>query len=228
MGAVSDLLDFVFPPVCHLCGTRLTGGREFICEPCLSELPRTWFGDFETNPVALRFAGLVPFVRATSFLFYGRATNVAALIHDFKYHSMPRLAYVLGRRMGEELLSEGFFDGIDAIAYVPMHFFKQARRGYNQVEYLARGVADATSLPVFDNLRAQRRHSTQTHLSKTERQANLKGVFRVRDADELAGRHLLLLDDVCTTGATLTEAAETIIAAEPSVQISLLTLACTF
>lgn len=228
MGLIGDLIDVVFPPVCHVCGTRLTHGREFICDPCMSELPRTWFPDHTSNPVAMRFAGLIPFERASAFMFYERDSNVADLIHDFKYRSMPRLAYVLGFRMGQEMLGEGFFDGIDEIVPIPMHFLKRARRGYNQAEFLARGVSDATSIPMVENLRARRRHSTQTHLSQTDRRKNMEGVFAVRDAGELTGCHLLLLDDVCTTGATLMEAAETLIGSNDSIQLSILTLACTF
>lgn len=171
-----------------------------------------------------RFAGLVPFVHATAPFFYGRETKLATLVQDFKYRKFPGLARELGRMAALELLPTGFFTGIDVIVPVPLHWRKRMSRGYNQCEQIAYGVGEKTGLPVATNLRAARRHSTQTHLSREERQRNIKGVFKVRKAEALAGKHILLVDDICTTGSTLTAAAQALLAVCPGARLSMMTI----
>ena len=130
--------------------------------------------------------------------------------------------------MGEELLTAGFLDGVEVVMPVPMHFMKQARRGYNQAERLAAGLSAATGIRVSEALKAVRPHKTQTAKTLGERHANTEGLFRLSDPSEAEGKGVLLLDDVCTTGSTLTAASLAILRAAPGCRLTLLTLGVTF
>ncbi len=134
---------------------------------------------------------------------------------------------MLGNLAASELFSTGFFSGIDMLVPVPMHFLKQARRGYNQTVRIASGVSSATGIPVAEALKACRPHKTQTSLTLEQRLANTADIFSVALPESVEGKGVLLIDDICTTGATITSAAETIWTAQPS-SLSILTIGVTF
>lgn len=234
MTLLSDLLDFILPRYCHLCGSSLSSGKagvsdkeRFICSSCLASLPRTNFHRCPDNQMEMRFAGRFPFERASGHFFYAHDSGIASLIHDFKYRGFPLLAEYLGEIVASELFTTSFFTDIDVLAPIPMHFFKQARRGYNQAMHLARGIAKISGLPVVTNLKSSKTHRTQTSLTLEKRLDNMKNIFAVKNPQALADKHILLVDDVCTTGATLASAASSLIDAVPSCRLSLLTLAVT-
>lgn len=223
------ILDFIFPRTCHLCGATLPGKEGgCVCAPCLAILPRTLYHRQSPNPMEMRFAGLFPFERAAGHFFYSSGSEVAQLIQDLKYRQFRGLARFMGETVGRELLSTGFLSDIDLIAPIPMHPLKRARRGYNQTEEIAEGLSQATGLPIANVLRVRRPHATQTSLTLEERKENLHGIFTLIPDRNLKDKHLLLLDDVCTTGATLSEAAETIHRENQRIRISMLTLGVTF
>lgn len=225
---IGSSIDSLFPRVCHVCGSQLGPGDRYVCASCLSALPRTHYHRLEDNPMERRFMGRFPFERAAGHFFYSRDSALAGLIHDFKYRSFRGLARMLGAMMGRELLSTGFLAEVEAVQPVPMYWFKRATRGYNQSREIALGFSSATGIPVIDAVRAVRAHRTQTSLREAERRRNLSGIFRVTDAEALRGRGILLLDDVCTTGATLAETARTIHEAASGVRLTMLTLGVTF
>lgn len=220
------LIDFLFPPVCHLCGNEVPPG-EYLCGYCLSQLPRTLYHRNPDNPMALRFAGKFPFGRATGHFFYAPKSPLATIVQDLKYRHFPSIGRMLGQVMARELTGTGFFSDIDALVPVPLHFFKKARRGYNQTELIAKGISEITGIRVENCLKASRPHRTQTSLSHEERTKNLNDVFRLSHSPH-ADAHLLIIDDVCTTGATLTAAARAILRTSPSQRISMLTAGITF
>lgn len=223
-----DLADFLFPRRCHLCGASLPANLKYVCPICLSKLPRTHYHRIAMNPMEQRFAGLFPFEKASGHFFYSSKSELSKLVVDFKYHQFPGLARYLGIIMGKELYSTPFLSDIDIIIPVPMHFLKYGRRGYNQAEELAKGISDSTKIPVFKNLVAIKGHKTQTKKTHQQRAANILGIFKVRKPEDLTGKHILLLDDICTTGSTLREAAKTLHASAPGIRITLLTLGVTF
>lgn len=227
MRIIKDIADFFMPRVCHVCGELLHDGEEMICARCVESLPRSRYHLMANNPMERRFAGIVPFVRATGHFIYSRHSALANAIHDMKYRHFPSLGHRLGLIVGSELLMAGFFDGADCIAAVPMHWRKKARRGYNQADFIARGVAEVTGLPVVDCLRAVRPHRTQTAMTLEQRQANLSGSFEVADPSSLRGRGLVIVDDVCTTGATMRTLAGAVAAAAPDCRVYLLSLCVT-
>ena len=150
------------------------------------------------------FAGKVPIERATAYFFYEKGSPYARILHDVKYHSLPRMGQWLTARAVNDMATSHFFEGIDVVTAVPLHRSKLAHRGYNQSEYLARGIADALNIPYIDALKAVRPHSTQTHKGALERWQNIQDNYALdNDTGSLAGKHILLVDDVVTTGATL-------------------------
>lgn len=227
MTLLNDLLNILFPPKCHVCDGQLATHERFACTRCLSKLPRSGFHRRKLNPMEERFAGIFPFRRGTGYFLYSRGSAVSTLIQDMKYRRFPSIGNMLGGIAATELMEEGFFTGVEVIVPVPMHRWKQMNRGYNQTHRIAAGISEATGIPVSLTLRAIRSHRTQTALSRDERLANTSGLFRVKDPDEIKGRHVLLIDDVCTTGSTLISAAEAIWQSDPS-DLTLFTLAVTF
>ncbi len=222
------IADFLFPRVCHICGVSLSVNEKYVCTTCLSHLPRTLYHRNSPNPMEDRFAGIVPLERATGHFFYSRGSELSELMQDLKYRHFPGLARELGRIAARELIPTAFFDGIDLLVPIPIHFIKRARRGYNQTEFIAEGVSEVAGIPVDTGLRAVRPHKTQTSLTLAERHHNTNGVFRLSSKSEYAGRGILLIDDVCTTGSTLIAAAEAIRSVSPTTRISMLTLGVTF
>ncbi len=191
-------------------------------------MPRTLFHRQPDNAMEQRFMGQFPYRQATGHFFYSRGSELAVLMHDLKYHRFPGLARYLGEVVATELLPTGFLSDIDVMVPVPMHPLKQARRGYNQTIEIARGISRVTSIEVAQNLRAVKSHRTQTSMTLEQRLKNTQGVFGVRRPDELDGKGVLLIDDVCTTGATLSAAATALTEACPNIELSLLTLGVTF
>ncbi len=224
-----SLLHYLFPPTCHLCGEIISSETDSpICAPCLANLPRTLYHARRGNPMEMRFAGKFPFERATGHFFYSSKSELSQLIQDLKYRHFRRLAKFMGHTVGSELLPSGFLSEIDAIVPIPIHFLKKARRGYNQTEEIADGLSKATDIPVIKIIKATRPHQTQTSLSADQRLSNLKDVFTFSPVENMNTKHILLLDDICTTGATLCSAATVIASQRPDIKISLLTLGVTF
>lgn len=165
-------------------------------------------------------------------MLYRRGTYGAQILHAIKYKGASRLARYLGDVMCRELYHTGVLNGPEVITYVPLHPFRMMQRGYNQSRRLAQGVAGSLGLPVVGMLRASA-HRRQTHLGREGRLKNAHGVFRAKLSGPWKHRalnfppHVLLVDDVCTTGATLADACRALAQAMPAVKISILTLAMT-
>lgn len=225
---LTDFVNVVFPPHCHICDSSLAPHERFVCTHCMSALPRTGFHRRKLNPMEERFAGHFPFVKATGFLFYNRASPLSQLMQDLKYRNFPAIGTMLGELAASELHPTGFFNDISVIIPMPMHFLKQAKRGYNQTHEIARGISRVTSIPIAHYLKAVKGHRTQTALTGEQRLDNISGIFAVSDPALLADKDILLIDDVCTTGATISEAGSTIMAAAPTCRIHILTLGVTF
>lgn len=236
MNPFAALIDLIIPKECHLCGSRLIGAEEFVCAACADRLPRTHYEKYwenpreekpnaDLNPMEQRFAGQLPLLRACAPFFYSRDSSLASLVHDFKYRGFSRLAVTMGRIGAEALLDSAIFEGVDLILPVPLHWTKKIKRGYNQTELIAAGISQATGIPVANNLKARKPHRSQTSLSSQQRIENTRGIFTIERPRELEGSTVLLVDDICTTGATLLSAGETVAAStNHNVSISIFTL----
>lgn len=227
MNIFSDLLHLFFPRTCHVCGRPLVEGEELMCLGCFAAMPRTdmHLHPDDDRPARILTAGKA--LRLASMFYYIHGNPYSTLIRDAKYHGHPDIDRTLARIFAAELQPTGFFDGMDLILPVPMHFWKQARRGYNQARVIAEGISEVTGIPVGDNLVADRPHRTQTRRTASERRELASGIYSVHYAEEIHGRHILLVDDVLTTGATLLACCAALRAASPTSTRSLLTLAAT-
>ena len=216
------------PRVCRVCGRALAAAEEHLCLGCLVDLPRTGAHASEFNIIHQRLGHNCHVDRAAGWFFYRRATPYARLLVDAKYGGLPRLARSLGRICAAELKADGFFDGIEALAPMPMHWTKRLARGYNQAEEICRGIADATGIAICHSaLRAAKSHGIQARQSAAGRYANIAGTIAPgRGAPALVGRNVLLVDDIITTGATVAEAVRALASASPSA-ISVLALGLT-
>lgn len=216
----------LLPRVCPVCHKALDGDERWLCRNCLATMPRTRFEQTDFNTMEQHFAGKVPIERATAYFYYEKGAPYASILHDIKYNGLPRMGHWLAGRAVSDMASSHFFDGIDVVTAVPLHRSKLAQRGYNQSEFIARGIAAALGITYIEALKAVRPHSTQTHKGALDRWLNIQGnyVLNEKMATSLAGKHVLLVDDVITTGSTLTACA-TQLKKIPGTTVSLFTLA---
>lgn len=177
------------------------------------------------NKVERILGGKMPLVRASSFFYYHKGGDYRMIIHRMKYNGHKEYGMIMGRMMANELYADGFFDGVDRIIPMPLHYKKRKARGYNQSEWIAKGVAQVTGLPIDTGVVERSVHTgSQTRMSMTERRENVEGAFTmIVPPERLAGQHLLIIDDVLTTGATATACAAAF-RDVPGVRISVLTL----
>ncbi len=223
---LADLGALFFPPRCPVCGGELKAGSRTICTRCRAEAPLTRFWLAPDNPLTRSFWGLLPVEHASAFLFFSEQSGWRRLIHDFKYHRQWRLAYEMGRWYGAELGESDLYHSFDIIVPIPLHWRKRLKRGYNQSEYLARGIALELGLKVdCHSVRRHRNNPSQAQRSREERWQNVEGIFSVRHPERLAGKHILLVDDVLTTRATLISCGTAILEAVPDCRISIAVLA---
>lgn len=215
-----------FPPACDACGGPLAEGDGFICNTCRWNIPLTGYWNETDNPVAKRFYGILPVIHASSFFHFVHDSGFRELIHRFKYHGGWRTAEKTGFWYGSELKASGRYGDIDVIIPVPLHRRKLLKRGYNQAAYIAKGIAEAIAKPLDESsVRRTVHNPSQTQLGKDERWDNVQGIFSVAAPEKLNGKHILLVDDVLTTGATLISCGDAVLRECPDCRISIAALA---
>ena len=209
--AIKGLVDMLLPRLCPVCG-RATEHSP-LCAGCLVALPRCDYQECRQRLLPLLDAAVCPPGVVASWTPYRHDSPGGLLIRNMKYHHRPRSGFEMGRIFASELCASDFFAanglpapaGIDVLLPVPLHWTKMLHRGFNQSRAVALGMAEVLGARVADNLVAIKGHGTQTHKSAAERVANIKGSFGVVDAHALDGLHVAIVDDVITTGATMTE-----------------------
>lgn len=212
---LDGFISLLYPRVCAACGNSLFKHEEVICMYCLNNLPKTDFHRMENSPLDQVFWGRVDLQHTTAFYEFHKKGKVQVLLHKLKYSNRPDVGIYLGRLMGRELKNSGRFFSIDAIVPVPLHERKQRKRGYNQSEQIAIGLGQGLGVEVDAHSFVRTVNTaTQTRKSRIARWENVKEVFEVAMPDRLQGKHLLLIDDVITTGATLEAAARCLLAVE--------------
>lgn len=189
-------------------------------------LPETDFHMMEQNPVINQFYGKINFNAAASLYYFSKGGKVQRLVHNFKYKGHKEIGLYTGEYYGSKLKLSPFFSGINVIIPVPLHPYRFKQRGYNQAEYFAMGLAKSLNVKVLNNILVRALASeTQTHKSRFNRWENVKDIFHLNDYGMLEGMHILLVDDVITTGSTL-EAAGHVLLQVKDVRISVCSLAC--
>lgn len=208
MGYIYDLWDdfvsLLFPRLCYGCGNHLLRNENLICTECYIVIPRTNYHLKTDNPVAQLFWGRCLIEKAAAFSFYTRDSRIRKLIHQLKYKGIREIGFELGRIYGFSLKKSGFLEGIDLIIPVPLHPSKQRKRGFNQSEVICNGISDATGLKTDTGLLIRRSMTkTQTKKSRYDRWTNVEGIFQVNGPELLKDKHILVVDDVITTGSTI-------------------------
>ncbi len=222
---INDLLELFYPELCVTCGDRLLSHEKYVCLNCWHDLPKTNFHLKRNNKVAQLFWGRVQVDHTTSFFSYRKGSRYQKLIHFIKYKGLKELGFEAGRKFGQELNMSDTFSSVDLVVPVPLHPKKQKQRGYNQSEWIAKGMAEAMQKELSpDNLIRKIFTSTQTRKNRFERWQNVEGIFEIARPDEFTGKHILLIDDVVTTGSTLEACAYQLLKVE-NAKVSIATLA---
>ena len=222
---LARLIDTLAPRSCTVCGGRLTVTEEVMCACCNHSLPRTGYAKsgYDNRLVRL-FWGRIPIEKGAAFFFYKAHSDTSRLIYQLKYGGHPELGEGLGRIVAVEFAHDGFFEGITAVVPVPLACQREKERGYNQSVEIARGISAETGLPVLDKvLERISFHGSQTQKGRWERDENVEKAFRLLDTSALNNQHILLVDDVITSGATLVAAAKEVLKGE-NVKVSVLSL----
>lgn len=220
-----SFFQLIFPCQCAVCGKSLQEGEKVLCLKCNMDMPRTNYHCWKDNPVERMFWGKVPLERATSYFFYRKGGDFRRILHQLKYGGRKDYGEIMGRFMAAELMQTAFFRDVDVIVPVPLHPRKQQKRGYNQSECIARGISAVTGIGMDTTATVRTKHTeTQTRKFIYERWANVEGIFLLHHPEEFTGKHILIIDDVLTTGATITACADAFHGVE-GIRISILTLA---
>lgn len=205
---IHDFISLIYPDLCQACGQSLLKGEEIICIRCQLQLPRTNFHRDAINPIIKHFWGKVPVHAATAYYFFYKGEKVQHLIHQLKYKGRPEVGVKVGQLLGNDLKQSELYKDVDVIVPVPLHDDKLRVRGYNQAEEIAKGLAQSYKVK-SENLIVRTKHTdTQTRKHRYERYQNVDKVFAVNEEKEIYDKHILLVDDVITTGSTLTACAE--------------------
>jgi ComF family protein len=199
-----SVLHLLFPHVCTGCGSDILNEETELCMKCMDAMPETNFELHQNNPVEKLFWGRLPLTGATAQFYFTKESLMQHLMHQFKYKGNKDLGFQLGRLMGIRLKNTNRFSTIDALVPLPLFPAKEKRRGYNQATVLCDGMAEAMGIPVLDKVITRPQHTeTQTKKGRIERWKNMEGKFILSKPDAISNKHLLLVDDVVTTGATL-------------------------
>lgn len=219
-----SLLQLVFPHVCDGCGSDLLNVESQLCLRCLAAMPETNFEKYAGNPVEKMFWGRLPLVSAAAQYYFTKESLMQRLMHQFKYKGNKDLGLQLGRLMGMALKESNRFSNIEALIPLPLFSAKEKKRGYNQATVLCEGIAEILFLPVLKDIIIRPQHTdTQTKKGRIERWKNIEGKFELVNAAVIQNKHLLLVDDVVTTGATLEACGSELLKAE-NVRLSMATL----
>ena len=198
-----SFLHLLFPHVCTGCGNDILSEESELCMRCIAAMPETNFEIHPNNPVEKTFWGRLPLVGATAQFYFTKESLMQHLMHQFKYKRNKDLGFQLGKIMGEQINRSGRF-AADALIPLPLFPGKEKRRGYNQATILCNGMAEMLNIPVLENAIIRPQHTeTQTKKGRIERWKNMEGKFILTDPDTINNKHVILVDDVVTTGATL-------------------------
>lgn len=218
-----SFLHLLFPHVCSGCGSDILNEENVLCMRCIDAMPETNFEIYPNNPVEKTFWGRLPLIGATAQFYFTKESLMQHLMHQLKYKRNKELGLQLGRIMGDQIKKSGRFEA-DALIPLPLFPAKEKRRGYNQATILCEGMAETMNIPVLDKAIIRPQHTeTQTKKGRIERWKNMEGKFILSDPGAIRNKHLLLVDDVVTTGATLEACGNELLKTE-GVRLSVATL----
>jgi ComF family protein len=212
-----SLLHFLFPHICEGCGTDIINPEHFLCVQCLNSLPLTDYHLHPNNPVEKVFWGRLPLVSATSQYYFTKQSLIQRLMHQVKYKGNKELAFYLGKIIGQQLASSNRFIYTDGLIPLPLFPDREKKRGFNQAKLLSDGIASVLNKPVLNEVVCRAIHTeTQTRKNRIERWQNIEKGFALIHGEAIENKHVILVDDVITTGATLEACGRVILQAEGS------------
>lgn len=220
-----DIINLLYPNLCEACSNELVGDEQNICVSCWTKMPETKFHLSVNNPMEQKFWGRVEVEYGAAMYYFNKSALMQNVLHALKYRNNTDIGIELGRRFANELDGCGWLKDIDSIFPIPLAQAKLRKRGYNQSEYIAKGFASVTKLEVDTTILVRQKNTeTQTKKSRIERLQNMEGAFVVNNKTAVEGKHILLFDDVVTTGATM-EACALVLKEIPNVKVSIASLA---
>lgn len=220
---ISPLVNTLFPTTCAACGEVLMNGERQLCLSCIASLSEHRDSEL-AGTAAERLLGHLPLQAAMSQYLFRPAGTVQAVVHAMKFRSGSELCLLMGRQLGLELLRSGRFDDVDVLVPIPLHWRRRMKRGYNQSELLCRGIAEVMPRPVVTGAVVRHRYThEQSRQPGALRASNVEGAFKMKKPGRLTGLHVLLVDDVLTTGATLTACSDVLLTV-PGLRLSIATL----
>ena len=218
-------MHIFYPRLCVACGKNMPPSNVCFCFGCRGQLAPTDMHHRKENEFTERFWGILPIQTGSAMYFFHRRSPIQRALHQLKYENKPHIGQQLGREWGRKLLSSSLYGDIDAIVPIPLHPDRERQRGYNQSALFAQGLSEILDVPVADRaLRRRQAGASQTRKKRLERFENVSDRFEVNQVHALKGKHILLVDDVLTTGATIGSCGELILAL-PDTRLSLTTIA---
>jgi ComF family protein len=225
MTLINDFLSLIYPRHCEACGNNLFKHEYFVCNYCQLNLPKSNYHKQPQNELSYVFAGRIPFQNALSFYVFEKSGKIQRLLHAIKYQNQKTLAEFLGKQYAKDLISDNVFADVDVIIPIPLHKNKLKTRGFNQSEYFAKGISEKMNIAIdTTTLIRKTETSTQTKKRKYQRWENVEGIFELTNANALKNKHVLIIDDVITTGATI-EAAWQCVKEVEGIKISVAAIA---
>lgn len=223
---IHDFLSLFFPDLCVVCKHRLSEGEQYICTDCLLLLPKTNFHLQPENRLEQFFAGRIPFQRAAAYAYFVKGGSMQHIVHELKYNHNPKIGYFMGELCGENMKGSNFISDIDLLVPVPLHPKREKQRGYNQSYEICKGISAITEVMV-DNTTLVRtvNNPSQTKNSRFDRWKNVEDIFSITNPEFFENKHILLVDDVITTGSTLESCAKEILKCKGS-KVSIYAVGC--
>lgn len=219
-----SLVRLFYPPLCVVCRDVLVRGEKYLCSGCLADFPSADPSYQSMDAFCMDSGGFIRLEALYALFYYNKHNDYKNLIYAVKYRSGKELSVYLGRMLGEKI---GKPDGVDAVVPVPLHPVREKARGYNQARQIALGISEVIGIPLWDDVISRvRNNATQTGKNTGERHKNVEHIFQLKNTDMLSGKHLIVVDDVITTGATIKSCIRTL-AEAGNVRFSLACLART-
>jgi len=207
-----SFLNLFFPDLCVVCDSRLSEGERHICTDCLLLLPKTNFHLQSDNRLEEFFAGRIPFERIAAYAYFIKGGSIQHIIHELKYKRNPKIGQFIGKLCGEQLKGSDFISSIDLIIPIPLHPKREKQRGYNQSLEICKGISETTGIPVnHTTLIRKINNQSQTKNSRFDRWKNVEDIFSLTDPEKFRNKHILIVDDIITTGSTIESAVKEIL-----------------
>ena len=224
---IQNIFNLFYPEVCVCCENHLTENEHLVCLECRFDFPMTNFTSENENEVEKVFYGRIPIEQATSLFYFLKKGKVQTLIHQLKYRRQQQVGTFVGNWLGDEILESDRFKHLDAIIPVPLHKNKLKKRGYNQVTTFGKSLSKKLNIPYIEDILVRTSFTkTQTKKIRIDRWKNVQEIFENTNPKALENKHILLIDDIITTGATL-EACYSVLKKSKNLKISIACMAYT-